>query len=96
MTLRISARAENDLAAIHEYIAEENPPAADRTIDRILQSIMTLERFPFLGHQGRVAGTREWPVSRLSYFAVYRVVGERDVVIDNVVHVRRQWPPPSR
>ena len=42
--------AEGDLNAIWDYIAEDNPDAADRTIDRIVSAIEALVAFP---QQGR-------------------------------------------
>jgi len=41
-----------DLDDIRDYIAQENPDAADRTISEILDTIRGLVPFP---HQGRLA-----------------------------------------
>lgn len=43
--------AEGDLNAIWDYIAEDNPDAADRTIDRIVSTIEALVAFPQQGHR---------------------------------------------
>jgi toxin ParE1/3/4 len=42
--------AQGDLNAIWDYIAEDNPDAADRTIDRIVSTIEALVLFPLQGH----------------------------------------------
>jgi toxin ParE1/3/4 len=42
--------AEADLNAIWDYIAEDNPDAADRTIDRIVSTIEALVPFSQQGH----------------------------------------------
>jgi len=43
--------AEIDLDAVWEYIAEDNPEAADRTIDAIEATIKALVPFPHQGHR---------------------------------------------
>jgi plasmid stabilization system protein ParE len=43
--------AEGDLNIIWDYIAEENPDAADRTIDDIVSTIEALVPFPHQGHR---------------------------------------------
>jgi toxin ParE1/3/4 len=42
--------AESDLNAIWDYIAEDSPDAADRTIDKIMAAIEALGPFPHQGH----------------------------------------------
>ena len=48
--LRLMPQALADLEAIHAYIAADNPPAADKLIERIEIRMRSLERHP---HQGR-------------------------------------------
>ncbi len=43
--------AENDLDAVWEFIAEDNPDAADRMIDAIEATIEALVPFPHQGHR---------------------------------------------
>lgn len=91
MRIVLTADARADLDQIFDYIAADNPAAAERTTDRILQSLYMLERFPQLAPEGRTAGTRELPIPRLPYRAIYRMV-QNDVQILRILHVRRQWP----
>lgn len=42
--------AEADINAISEYIAEDDPDAADRMIDKIVATIEALVPFPHQGH----------------------------------------------
>ena len=42
--------AESDINAIWDYIAEDSPDAADRTIDKIVAAIQALVPLPHLGH----------------------------------------------
>lgn len=92
MNIRFSPRALADLEAIHDYIAADNPNAADSVIQRVLQSIAMLESFPLLGRDGRIAETRELLIPTLPYFAVYRIVDETQLTVLTVMHTARQYP----
>ncbi|MBZ0189130.1 MAG: type II toxin-antitoxin system RelE/ParE family toxin [Candidatus Obscuribacterales bacterium] len=50
MTYRISGRANADIEAICNYIAQDNPEAADHIDLRIHTTIEMLSRFPRMGH----------------------------------------------
>ena len=79
------------LSKIHEYIAADNPAAADLLRDRALSfAETTLAAHPAIGRPGRVEGTRE-SVIHSSYILVYRVKGEV-IQILTVRHVAQQWP----
>ena len=86
-----TAAALRDLAAIREYISAQNPAAADRQVRLVLAAIAGLLRYPQIGRQGRVAGTRELVVSRTPYLVPYRVRGDT-VQIARVLHARQRWP----
>ena len=92
MNINFSPEADADLAAIFEFIAKDNPRAADRTIARILQAISILETFPLVGRIGLVPETRELPMAGLSHIAVYRIVDETEIEIIGIVHGRQQYP----
>ena len=47
--LVVSNIALNDLANIHDYIAEHNQDAADRVVDRIDEAGLSLVATPFVG-----------------------------------------------
>ena len=93
MNIKFSGRAEADLDAIHDYIARHNEAAAERVIQRILQAVAVLENFPLLGRDGSVDGTREFPIARLPYFVVYRIVDEAQLRVLTIMHPSRQYPP---
>ena len=80
------------LDEIQSYIAQNNPAAADRTVDRILQSASLLGQFPMIGREGAIEGTRELTVPNIPYRIIYRIEAEA-VVVTQVVHTRQQWPP---
>jgi toxin ParE1/3/4 len=81
----------NDLEAIREFIAQDNPQAAARVHAAIRATVDPLGNYPNLGRAGRVDGTREMIVVDLPYIVVYRVVQEM-VRILAVIHTSRQWP----
>lgn len=80
-----------DLAAVRAYIARDNPPAADKQIERVLVAVTSLLRFPESGRPGRRTGTRELVVNRTPYIVPYRLRGEIVEVL-RVMHGRQRWP----
>ncbi len=91
MSLRFTPRAAADLEAIHTYIADDNPDAATSVVERIVRSARMLERFPYMGHEGVVAGTLEHTVPGIPYVIVYRVEGGDgdEVVVVSIYHGRQ-------
>jgi len=84
-----SARA--DLLSIVDYIACDNPNAAQRLKNQIEAKTQSLSRYPRLYRQGRVAGTREMVVQS-NYIVVYAEDSD-SVRILRVLHAAQQWPP---
>jgi toxin ParE1/3/4 len=74
-----------------EYIAEDNPAAAGRVVQKILRAVDLLKQNPAMGRAGRVAGTRELVVVETPYVIPYRVRGDT-VEILRVFHAARKWP----
>ncbi len=62
--LEFAARAFLHIAAAEEFIARENPVAAQKVAEAIYKTAEKLETFPDLGKPGRVPGTRELPLSK--------------------------------
>jgi toxin ParE1/3/4 len=91
MKVRWSAEARLDRATIRRYIAEDNPDAALRIDELFRKAAAQLADFPQLGRPGRVPGTREL-IPHRSYRLVYEIFGD-EVVVMNVVHTARRWPP---
>lgn len=91
MKLRYTPRAKLDLAEIHDYIAQENPPVARRIILRIRSAAKTLLQNPQIGRIGRIAGTRELTVGSFPFMLAYRIESE-EIQILAVVHTARLWP----
>ncbi len=91
MKIHWTAAAQQDLAAILDYLAKENPVAAGDVLDRIERAVVPLEKFPGLGRPGRVAGTRELVVSGLPYILPYATTDD-GLFILGVMHTARRWP----
>jgi len=83
--------ARGNLIAVSEYISQDNPDAAAKTVAAIVRAVEALEHFPALGRPGRISGTRELVVSGTPYIVPYRVRG--DVVqLIRIFHAARKWP----
>jgi toxin ParE1/3/4 len=65
------------LSEAREYIAIDDPAAANRQIEKIEQTVNRLMAFPMIGRAGIQPGTREFPVPGTPYIIVYRVLDER-------------------
>ena len=80
-----------NLNAEAEYISQDNPGAAARTVAAIVDAVELLKQYPALGRPGRVSGTRELVVQGTPYIVPYRVRG--DVIeLLRVFHGARKWP----
>ena len=91
MTIVWSPRAIEHLALLREYIARDNPNAANRIASALLEAVERLAELPNLGRPGRVAGTRELVVPGTPYIIPYRLRGDRLEVVA-VFHARQKWP----
>lgn len=88
-TIRWTRLALGDLVAIRDYIAADNPTAADRILASVRNAVERLAEFPESGRvvpERRAQGYRE--VIVVPYRVVYSVVGG-DVRILRVWHGRR-------
>ena len=92
MTIVWTDAALADLVALHAYISNDNPAAADAMLQRIVDLVeRQLPRMPESGRPGRVPRTRELVISGSPYFFPYRVVGDT-IAILRVIHGARRWP----
>ena len=80
----------DDLADIADYIAQENPGAANRVVSRLWSAVNSLAKQPEMGRPGRVYGTRELIVSNTPFIVPYRVI-ESEIHILRVLHGARNW-----
>ncbi|GGF05813.1 hypothetical protein GCM10011611_09140 [Aliidongia dinghuensis] len=68
--------AERDLDAIVDYVADEDPAAAEKIYRAIVATSRHLAGFPDSGRPGRLPDTREFPVPSQPYLIVYRAEAE--------------------
>ena len=85
-----AAEARRDAAAIFNFIAEHNAPAADRMKTLIAEKTQQLIDLPFIHRAGRMPGTRE-AVIHPNYIIIYRVYDNR-VRILSIIHARQLYP----
>ncbi len=89
--LRLTATAQRDLTEAIAHVAEENPAAARRLRDRLVEAAIQLQTFPTIGTTlGK--GRRSFVVPGTRFRLVYRH-GETGILILRVHHGARQWPP---
>jgi toxin ParE1/3/4 len=93
MILKWHRRARQDLGKIRAYIGRDNPQAAARAAQRIVEAAGQLAKHPGIGRPGRVIDTRELIVTGTPYLMPYAVAGE-EIVILRVLHGSQQWPAP--
>ena len=92
MKIAWSPEAIEDLVSLRAYIAEDNPAAARRTVQHIVESIeQLLPDNPRIGRAGRVPGTRELVIPRSPYIVPYRLQ-RTTIQILRVYHAARRWP----
>jgi toxin ParE1/3/4 len=88
LKLRWTHPALADLIEAQDYIARDNPSAAQALAQRVWDAAKNLCDHPGMGRIGHIAGTREWVVSDTPYIIVYRVKDE-SVEILRIWHGRR-------
>jgi toxin ParE1/3/4 len=91
MQIRWEEDALADLTALRDYIAQDNPAAAQKLARRILECLELLDTHPLSGEPGRIHKTRELVVSRTPYTLIYHASADV-ITILRVFHQSRQWP----
>jgi toxin ParE1/3/4 len=100
MKVRWTDPAQTDLFEILDYIARDDPYAAERVEQRLVNAVASLAQQPRRGRPGRIQGTRELVIPRLPYIVIYRIV-ERplrpvgEIAVMRILHGARRWPANS-
>ncbi|MCZ6803309.1 MAG: type II toxin-antitoxin system RelE/ParE family toxin [Proteobacteria bacterium] len=81
----------DDMDATIDYIARENPQAAERVAKQIWTSGESIGDNPRIGRPGRLPDSREWVVSHTPYVLAYRIKSNQ-IEIMRVLHGRQSWP----
>jgi addiction module RelE/StbE family toxin len=79
------------LVAAGEYIAQENPKAAQRIAVRVQEAVEHLREHPNLGRPGRLSDTKELVVSGTPFIVVYWIKTGA-VQILRLLHHAQRWP----
>jgi plasmid stabilization system protein ParE len=90
MKFRLVPHAIRDLEEIQVFIGAEDPSAAARVVERLVQSFELLSTRPEIGRPIAGRPVREWTVPGLPYLLPYIV--REDIVILRVYHTRRKRP----
>lgn len=94
MKIKWLAKAIQNLDDETEFIARDNPLAAQLLIARIRSAVDRLQTQLALGRPGRIEGTRELIVADTRYIIPYRVNTRLDrIEVLRVFHASRQPPP---
>ncbi len=90
-TVHRSSRAEIDLIEIWGYIANDDPLAADRQLDRIDTACKMLAKNPQGGpcREDLARGLRFYPVGN---YLIFYTVGEDGIIVVRVLHGARDYP----
>ncbi len=91
MKLVWTPRSLRNLVEISDFIAIDNPQAAQRVLDRIVEAVQLLRDQPAAGRTGRIRGTRELYIAGTRYIVAYREEAS-SVTIVAVIHASRLWP----
>ena len=73
MQVKWLAKALQNLEGEAEFIALDDPVAAQQVIQRVFDAVEKLHHNPALGHPGRIHGTRELVVPNTRLIIPYRV-----------------------
>ena len=91
MRIEWTQAALTDIAAAGDWIATDNPDAAERMAGRVGEAVEVLIDFPASGRPGRLRDTREIVVSGTPFIVIYQV--RSDVLqILRLLHHARRWP----
>ena len=88
-SFRLHPDVVSDLEEIWDYIAEDNPDAADRTVADIFESLQTLVRFPHQGFQRPDLTTRPLRFKLVSDFLIAYAPDEAPLLVVAILHGSR-------
>ena len=93
MQIKWLSKALQNLNNEANYIAQDDPAAAQLVVQRIFDAVNLLPDNPALGHVGRIHATRELVVSNMRYVIPYRVRPQLNrIEILRVFHTSRPLP----
>jgi plasmid stabilization system protein ParE len=94
MKVRYTLRAYNDVHAIHSYLDQRSPAAAQAVKGIIERRIRQLADFPLLAPMTEEPGVYELTVVRYPYKVYYRVEND-EIWVLHIRHTSRRSPDPA-
>ena len=94
MIVEFTEIAESDLDGIHDYIAQDDPAAALKTVQRLHDVISKLALFPELGREWEQGPTRAISVAGQPYRIHYQVNDNRLIIL-RIYHTSLPLPVPD-
>jgi len=91
MQVKWLRRALRNLEQARNYVFQDNPTAAQELIIKIQNAANQLQKYPFMGKNGRVEGTKELIISNSPYILIYRVK-EESVEVLRILHTSKRYP----
>ena len=91
MNYRISRRADADIEAICQYIAKDNPDAADRLDQRMHEAIQQLARVPGLGHRRADVQDGRYQFWNVGQYVIAYWVEQKELIVVRVIHGARDF-----
>ena len=95
MKIRYTRTALAEITDILSYIAKDNPLAAEEVGAIMRATVTRLAEFPRLAIETEMPDVRVAPVLPYRYLIFYSVHDDL-LVICNVRHIARKWPPLGR
>lgn len=80
-----------NLEQARNYVFQDNPTAAQELIIKIQNAANQLQKYPFMGKNGRVECTKELIISNSPYILIYRVK-EESVEVLRILHTSKRYP----
>jgi plasmid stabilization system protein ParE len=94
---RISRKTDADIERICDYVAKNNPDAADRLDEQIHRAIQLIGRFPGLGHTRPDVQDKRHLFRALGNYVIAHRLEKKELVVVRVVHgardFRKLFPP---
>jgi toxin ParE1/3/4 len=84
--IRWTLEAERWLQEIHDYIAQDNPAAALRTVQEIAERAETLTRFPERGYRHHERSEKHIRILLYGHYRIAYLLQDEDVTILGVFH----------
>jgi toxin ParE1/3/4 len=91
LEVRWTKRALSQFSEAENYIAKDNPQAANAVAKRIFEATLLLANNPKMGRVGRIHNTREWSVKDTPYLIAYAIDGDLLIIL-RVLHSKQRWP----